>query len=69
METTNLFLGSLVDVMVDYGQTLDTSFKMELVKCSLVSSSQTFPLISVGTVNQVCGKRLNLNSYDPLLTT
>ena len=53
--TTGLSLGNVVDVMVDYGTALDEKFYIELVKCSLVSSSQSFPLISDGLVNQENG--------------
>ena len=49
-------MGDVIDVIIDYGQPIDQKFKLEIVSCYLVSSTQTFALISDEVVNQERGQ-------------
>ena len=42
----SLFHGALVNVIIDYGKQLDSDLKLEIDSCSLVSTTQTLPLVS-----------------------
>ena len=55
-EIEDLFLGDVINVIVDYGQPIDQAFKLEIVSCFLFSSTQTFALISDEVANQESGQ-------------
>ena len=48
----SLFLGDVINIIVDYGQSLDDAFKLEISSCNLLSSSQSFGLIIDKAINQ-----------------
>ena len=49
-------MGDVINVIVDYGKPIDQRFKLEIVSCFLVSSTQTFALISDEVANQESGQ-------------
>ena len=50
-QISSLYLGDKINVIVDYGKTIDDRFMLKITSCNLVTTSQSFPLISNGTVN------------------
>ena len=66
LEIEDLFLGDVINVIVDYGKPIDQEFKLEIVSCYLVSSTQTFALISDEVVNQESGQngRISKRKYE-----
>ena len=57
LEITSLSLGDVINVVVDYGKTLSQTLKLEMIGCSLISSTQSFELIISGLVNEESGHK------------
>ena len=52
-EVSDLYLGDKTKVLIDYGKSLASHFQLRIKSCNLVTTLQTLPLISNGSVNQV----------------
>ena len=52
-EISDLYLGDKTKVLIDYGKSLASHFQLRIKSCNLVTTLQTLPLISNGSVNQV----------------
>ena len=47
-----LHLGDVININVEYGESIDGAFKLEINSCYLVTSTQSFGLIINGAINQ-----------------
>ena len=52
-EISDLYLGDKTKVLIDYGKSLASHFQLRIKSCNLITTLQTLPLISNGSVNQV----------------
>ena len=48
----SLFLGDIINIIVNYGKSIDQAFKLEIDSCYLVTSTQSFGLIMNKAINQ-----------------